>query len=157
MGPGSKLAPGPSPCLELLLPAWMKGSPLFPSLWHSRVPGLTWEGDKCVLMGGRHQGREQLPSSSSCQAVFGAASAWLCGQEGLGLCWMIPKHIFSPAERCHMHTHAAGTHWNWQAGKITASSGKREAPVSVPPSPLLAVVLHISSSQAAAPESRGGR
>lgn len=98
-----------------------------------------------------------FPSPLLAKLCLGQPEPGCVGRMGLCLCWMIPKHVFSPAEHCHMHTQAAGTHWNWQAGKITAPSGKREAPVLVPSSPLLAVALHISSSQAAAPESRGGR
>lgn len=116
------------------------------------VPALTWEGERCVLVGGRQKCPQQGAPLLACaqpKLCLGQPQPGCVGRTALCLCWTIPKHIFCWAEHWH--------HCNWQAGKITASSGKREAPVSVPSSPLLAAALHISSSQAAAPESRGGR
>lgn len=113
MVPGSKLAPGPSPCLELLLlPAWMKEPPLFPSLGHSRMSGLTWEGEKRVLMGGRHQCPQQGAASQllflpvpipSC--VWGS----LCGQDGFVPLLDDPKAHFLPA-RVLAYAHTCSRH-----------------------------------------------
>lgn len=87
----------------------MKGSPLFPSLWHSRVPGLTWEGDKCVLMGGRHQGKgaaSQLLSLPSC--VWGSLSLAVWAG-GVGPVLDDPKAHFLPG-RALPYAHTCSRH-----------------------------------------------
>lgn len=113
---------------------------LSPSLWHT-MPGLTWEGDKCALMDNAH-GSSSSSHLCPSQAVFGAASAWLCGFVALlddSRAHFLLGRALAYAHTCSRHSLELAS---WKNNSILR---EKRASRLVPSSPLLAAALHIST------------